>query len=174
MSHPDPPGIDALLVHEPLLRSLARAVLRGDEGVEDGLQDTWATALAGGPRRPGALRGWLARVTRNFALKRRGREGERPARERAAKAPSPVPSPEGIAEREEVRRQVLSGAGWLLLRGAGTGLRPQLPHPRKAEPAGSTFRLPAGTALDVYTRTMPPTWRPDGRPPASPWRCRCA
>ena len=55
---PDAP--DALLEHTAFVRSVARAALRGDDLVEDVVQDTMVTALEESHRRRGPLRAWLA------------------------------------------------------------------------------------------------------------------
>ena len=55
-----PPEIEPLLVHEPFLRSVARALLAGDPRVDDVVQETWLAALKSSPRSPGATRFWLA------------------------------------------------------------------------------------------------------------------
>src|SRR5205814_10732032 len=91
-----------------LVRGLARAVLHGDERVDDVVQDTWVASMRGGPDDPAALRGWLARVARRFALLTRRRDaGRRRVETAAAARPRAVPTPAEIAEREEARRRVL-------------------------------------------------------------------
>ncbi|MHC4956730.1 MAG: RNA polymerase sigma factor [Planctomycetota bacterium] len=84
-----PPEVEALLVHEPFVRGVARALLRGDPRVEDVVQDTWVAALQGTPRDPAATRGWLAGIVRNIVRTRLRRDAVR-ARNRPA-APPAVP-----------------------------------------------------------------------------------
>ena len=99
--------METLLVHEGLVRGLARAVLRGDDRVDDVVQDTWVASLRGGPDDPAALRGWLARVARRFALLTRRRDAGRRRTEEAATRARGAPTAQEIAEREEARRRVL-------------------------------------------------------------------
>jgi len=105
---PDLLTVDALLAHESLVRGLARSILRGDDRVEDVVQDTWATALRKNPRDAGALARWLGTISRRLALRvRRGDEARR-RRESAPRTRNAVPTPAEIIEREETRRAVLT------------------------------------------------------------------
>src|SRR5262245_1856257 len=71
-------------------------------------QETWLTALEHAPGDPGALRGWLAAIVRNIALRtfrsstrRRAREVEHASPERV------VITPAELAEREDLRRRLV-------------------------------------------------------------------
>ncbi|MHC4135205.1 MAG: sigma-70 family RNA polymerase sigma factor [Planctomycetota bacterium] len=102
-----PPDLEALLVHEPLVRGLARSLLRGDARVDDVVQETWVAALKGGPRRPASLRAWLAAVARNIAYSVRRRDAARWRVEHRAARREPLPSVAEIAAKEDIRRRVL-------------------------------------------------------------------
>ena len=99
--------IDALLVHGPFLRRLAHSLLDDAAAADDVLQQTWLTALEKRPRDPGALRGWLASITRNLAREGGRRNARRRAWEAGAARPEALPDTQEIVERESVRRQVV-------------------------------------------------------------------
>jgi RNA polymerase sigma factor (sigma-70 family) len=101
------PGIDALLVHEPFLRALSGAILRGDDRVDDVLQETWRTALTKSPRDPGAMRSWLGKITGNLSRRVLVRDAARDRGEGGRRDRPVPPTPGEIAEREETRRRVL-------------------------------------------------------------------
>ncbi|MHC4972967.1 MAG: sigma-70 family RNA polymerase sigma factor [Planctomycetota bacterium] len=102
-----PPDLEALLVHEPLVRGLARSLLRGDARVDDVVQETWVAALKGGPRQPASLRAWLAAVARNVAYSVRRRDAARRRIEHGAARREPLPSVAEIAAKEDIRKRVL-------------------------------------------------------------------
>jgi RNA polymerase sigma-70 factor (ECF subfamily) len=101
------PAAETLLEHEPFVRRVAQAVLRGDARVDDVVQDTWLAALRGGPDDARSLRSWLSRVARRGALLLLRREGRRRKRESRAARPEGLPSAAEIAAREEVRGRLL-------------------------------------------------------------------
>ncbi|MBI1851094.1 MAG: sigma-70 family RNA polymerase sigma factor, partial [Planctomycetes bacterium] len=96
-----------LLAHDRYLLRLVRSLLVDEHEVDDVLQQTWMSAIEGGPSRPAALRGWLARVARNFALKRRRAEGRRQAHTEAAARPERIPSTVDVLAREAARKSVV-------------------------------------------------------------------
>ena len=96
--------IDTLLVHEPFIRRIAGALLRGDPRVDDVVQQTLVVALDGGPRRPAALRAWLAGIARNLARGMIRSDAARVRTERRAARPETAPSAVSIAVTEEIRR----------------------------------------------------------------------
>ena len=61
---------EELLAQSDWVRALARSLVRDEGAAEDLFQDTWVAALRSPPSERGALRGWLARVTRHLAWKR--------------------------------------------------------------------------------------------------------
>jgi RNA polymerase sigma-70 factor (ECF subfamily) len=99
------PSVSDLLVHAGLVRGVARAVLHGDDRVEDVVQDTWVATIEKGPAAPGP--GWLVRVARRFALTVRRRDAGRRRREGAVARIDAIPSTAEIAAREETRRHVV-------------------------------------------------------------------
>jgi RNA polymerase sigma factor (sigma-70 family) len=103
----DAPSIEALLVHEGLVRGVARAILRGDDRVDDVVQDTWATSLRKGPRDEASRRGWLGQVARRFAVGVLRRDRARREHEGSVPEPPRIPSPADILAREETRRRVV-------------------------------------------------------------------
>ena len=104
---PKAPDPQLLLQHAGWLRALVRGLIRGEQEVEDVLQDTWVVALERPPRESGALPAWLARVARNLAFTR-GRSASRLARRERGKArPEGMPSTEEMVERAELHRLVV-------------------------------------------------------------------
>lgn len=79
-----PLDADALLIHGPFLRGLARSLLADDAQADDLVQETYLTALEKPPRERAGLRSWLATVTRNLARERGRRSGRIRAWEQAA------------------------------------------------------------------------------------------
>lgn len=101
---PVPPD---LLAHAAFLRRLARTLLADGHGAEDVVQETWRAVLEHPPARPGELGAWLARVTRNFALRRRRAEANRGARERRVARAEAYSAAEASLERTETLQRVL-------------------------------------------------------------------
>jgi len=105
-----PPRSEALLSQSDWVRSLVRGLGVDENGAEDVLQSTWLAALTRPPRTEGegaSLRAWVARVARNFALKRLDRDHRRAVRERAGAREERLPSASDVVEREEARAQVV-------------------------------------------------------------------
>ncbi|MHC4472907.1 MAG: sigma-70 family RNA polymerase sigma factor, partial [Planctomycetota bacterium] len=100
--------IESLLVHEPFVRAVARALLQGDGRVDDVVQETWVAALRSRPRHPEAARSWLAGIARNVARTLLRRDRSRSRREHRVEPPRGIPSPEEIQAQEEIRRKVLT------------------------------------------------------------------
>src|SRR5688500_17615568 len=70
---PNVPEAQELLAHAAWLRRLAVALLGPSPLVDDVVQETWTTALARPPSRPGSLRPWLRAVLQNLVrLQARG------------------------------------------------------------------------------------------------------
>ncbi len=103
-----PPLEDVVRAHARYVRGIARAVLGGDDAVEDVVQDTWLVAARTGPRKPGALRAWLAVVARNLSYRVRRGAARRSARERQAAHGEQGPDVAEIAALEEMRRRLVS------------------------------------------------------------------
>lgn len=75
---------DELLEHVDLLRNLARALLGDEQRAEDVVQETWLIAARCGPQDTGALRSWLARVTKHLAINKLRSEQRLQRREKHA------------------------------------------------------------------------------------------
>jgi RNA polymerase sigma-70 factor (ECF subfamily) len=101
-------GPEQLLLHQALVRGVARALLRDEASVDDVEQATWTAALEGRPDLRDGLGAWLATVARRQALRLRRSRARREAREQAtARREGLVPSPAEITEREDTRARVL-------------------------------------------------------------------
>lgn len=96
-----------LLAHADFIRALARSLVLDEHRAQDVTQETWLAALKHPPLSGGALRSWLARVTRNFAYKQHRSETRRSKHEMESPRVEGIPSPEEIAEREETRRHMV-------------------------------------------------------------------
>lgn len=99
--------VEALLVHGPFLKRLARSLLGDEHAADDVVQQTWLTTLDKPPRQTGSLRAFMASVARNLALEGGRRGSRRRQWEAAAARPEALPSTEEIVQREAVRRQVV-------------------------------------------------------------------
>ncbi|MHC4341338.1 MAG: RNA polymerase sigma factor [Planctomycetota bacterium] len=95
---------DELLRHGAFLRTLATSLLRGEEGVDDVVQDAYVRALERQPRHP---RAWLGKVARNLVFRRWRSRARTLRRERAAAQPEAVPGPENAVARLEIQRKVV-------------------------------------------------------------------
>lgn len=104
----DLPPPDELLRHAAFVRAVAHAALRGDDAVDDVVQETWLAALGARPRDPSRLRAWLAGIARRQAANRRRREARRSSRERRAARPDAAPSPHQLVERADVGRALVA------------------------------------------------------------------
>ena len=108
MRRDDIPQPDDVLANAGFVRGIARAVLGGDDRVEDVVQDTWLVATRTGPRREGALRAWLAVVARNLSYRVLRGSARRRTHERRAAREEQTPDVAAIAEREELRRRLVA------------------------------------------------------------------
>jgi RNA polymerase sigma-70 factor (ECF subfamily) len=99
--------VEALLVHGPFLKRLARSLLGDEHAADDVVQQTWLTTLDKPPRQAGSLRSFMATVARNLALEGGRRGSRRRQWEAAAARPEALPSTEEIVQREAVCRQVV-------------------------------------------------------------------
>ena len=104
----DKAQLAALMAEMAWMRRLARALLKGIDGADDLVQDTWLAAS--GTTTPSdrrALRPWLARVAINLVRSERRSQTRRTAREHASvEAVDPVRTPEDLLQRVEVQRRV--------------------------------------------------------------------
>jgi len=98
---------EALLQHGSFVRSLARSLIGDEQLAEDIAQETLLVALERPPLSAGALRTWLARVTRNFARQAYRGSGRRALREAAVARAEGLPSAAEIVEREAARKRVV-------------------------------------------------------------------
>jgi RNA polymerase sigma-70 factor (ECF subfamily) len=101
------PVPEDLLRHAEFVRRLARSLLSDPHAAEDLVQDTWQASLEHPPRHGGDARGWLARVTRNFARRRWRAQERRRARESEVARPEALPPAEAALEREEMLQRVV-------------------------------------------------------------------
>jgi len=101
---------EALLSQADWVRALVRGLGVRESDADDVVQATWVAALTSPPRAaaegPG-LRAWVARVARNFALKRVGGEQRRASHERDGARQERLPSAADVVEREEARAEVV-------------------------------------------------------------------
>lgn len=99
-----------LLQHDRFVRDLARSLLFDENRVDDVVQQAYLAALENPPRSLETLRGWLAKVVRNFAYRARREEHRRSRREEAVARDEAIPSAESVLEREATRRRVVEAA----------------------------------------------------------------
>ena len=97
---------EALLRHEGWLRSLVRGLLGDGQQVDDVLQQTWLAALRRPPSEGSAMRSWLSRVARNFALRSHRDAARRRGHEGAAARPESLPSTEETVQKLAAQRFV--------------------------------------------------------------------
>ncbi len=103
-SRPEP---EALLAHAAFVHAVARAALAGEDSADDVVQETWLTALRGGPRRRTALKPWLAGVARRQAANLIRRRASQRRRDRRAARPEGVSSTSEVATRAETGRKLV-------------------------------------------------------------------
>ena len=96
-----------LAQHAPFLRALARRLATDQSAAEDLVQETYAAALTGGPRKSHGMLPWLATVLRNRAARSFRSNRRRQAREQIA-APAPdSPDTADVASKLEVARRLM-------------------------------------------------------------------
>lgn len=98
---------EVLLEHADFVRGLARSLVIDEHTADDIAQQTWLAAVEHEPDSSKPLYSWLSRTLRNFARLSHRSDRRRLRRERIATSPEPVPSPDLIAEREEIRRKMI-------------------------------------------------------------------
>jgi len=98
---------EMLIGQADFVGALSRSLLADPHAADDVAQETLLAALEAPPAEAGALRGWLARVARNFALQRGRGERRRTAREHGAARPERIPSTADVLERESARAAVV-------------------------------------------------------------------
>jgi RNA polymerase sigma-70 factor (ECF subfamily) len=102
------PAVESLLEQAPYVRGLARELVFDPHLARDVEQETLLAALEHSPREASGLRGWLAAIVRNTAIKAWRSSTRREQRERAlARTEAVVPSPSEILEREDQRRRLI-------------------------------------------------------------------
>ncbi len=99
---------DELLAHADWVRALARSLVKDESRVDDVVQQTLLTALEHAPAKVRSWRAWITTVLRNVVRRDERTEKRRTHRERLAYQEGRVPTPEQIADREQVRRQVIT------------------------------------------------------------------
>ena len=103
-SAPIPP--ETLFAHAKLVRAIARQLVRDESVADDVVQETWIAALQSPPEERGALRAFLAKVSRRFALRSLRSDERRERREARAARPEELPSTADAAARHQVLRDV--------------------------------------------------------------------
>lgn len=98
---------ELLLAQAGWLRGLALRLVRDDAGADDVVQETMVAALERPPEAGVPVRPWLARVARNFALRRLRGEGRRERREAAAHVQETPRSPAETVAQAECFREVV-------------------------------------------------------------------
>lgn len=107
-SRTPPLSAETLLEHDSFVRAVARGLLGGEHEGADVAQETWMRALGGGPREPGALRGWLGRVASNLARDRRRSATRRALREERVARGEAQESVAAAFERLSLQRDVVA------------------------------------------------------------------
>src|SRR5262245_25826962 len=91
--------VESLLARAGWLQGLAASLVRDPGTADDVVQDTWVAALTHPPAGERPLEPWLARVARNFAIRRR-RDAARRAEHELADGPDHgAPTPAQTVER---------------------------------------------------------------------------
>src|SRR5215831_1480610 len=104
-----PVPIEELLAHAGWVQRLARRLVRDEATAMDVVQQTWHASLRSPPTDRARVRGWLARVVRNFAHDAYRTRASREAREaRVARSESVSMPPDALLERAEASRDVAS------------------------------------------------------------------
>jgi RNA polymerase sigma-70 factor (ECF subfamily) len=102
-----PVPIEELLEHAAWVQRLARRLVRDDATAQDVVQQTWLAGLRSPPTDRARVRGWLARVVRNFAHDAYRSRSAREAREsRVARHESVTMPPGELLERAESSQDV--------------------------------------------------------------------
>ena len=104
---PLPMDARALLEQRRFLTALARALVRDLHAAEDLVQQTLLKAWERPPRDGRSLRSWLARVSRNLALRAGRQEQARSRREQLAVDARVVADPADVAMKVELLREVV-------------------------------------------------------------------
>jgi RNA polymerase sigma-70 factor (ECF subfamily) len=98
---------EELPAHGQWVQELARSLVRDEASAEDLAQEAQLAALRHGRAIRGALRPFLARVTRNFALRGWRDAARRAARERSAARKEALPGVDESAARLEIQRRLV-------------------------------------------------------------------
>ncbi len=98
----------ALLAHSAFVRRVARSALRGDDLVEDAVQDTWLAALECPPPSSVPLRAWLGGVARRRAADIVRRDTRRRRREHGVARSDSQPSTLDATARAETGRRLVA------------------------------------------------------------------
>ncbi|MBL8753845.1 MAG: sigma-70 family RNA polymerase sigma factor [Planctomycetes bacterium] len=106
MSKPPIPSPETLLSQRQFLRPIVRALMRGEDGVDDVEQETVVRAWLASKAEPRSW-AWLRRIARNLGIDRL-RAARREAQRRASlPPPEPAPSADEVLQHEEQRRRVV-------------------------------------------------------------------
>jgi RNA polymerase sigma factor (sigma-70 family) len=92
--------------HAAFVRGVARALVVDESRADDVAQDTWLAALRHPPARAG-VRGWLAKVARNFSFRMRRDDTRRAAREERAAVSEIAPRRVSDPARASMLREVI-------------------------------------------------------------------
>jgi RNA polymerase sigma factor (sigma-70 family) len=94
-----------LLAHAAWLRRLAGHIVRGHDGADDAVQETYVAALRAPPRRGAALRSWLRAVLGSVIRRRARTDLRRRSREEAAGVGAETEAPPVSAALEQMALQ---------------------------------------------------------------------
>jgi len=99
--------LETLLLHEPWVQRLARALVRDEDEAEDMVQEARIAFWRRPPTQIGKARSWLGTVVRNRA-RNRARDGQRrtTALSREVGVTEAPPSPETVTERLDLHRRL--------------------------------------------------------------------
>jgi RNA polymerase sigma-70 factor (ECF subfamily) len=107
-------SIDELLVHAAWVQSLARRLVRDEATALDIVQQTWTAGVRSPPSDRARIKGWLARVVRNFAREKYRIEGSRAAREaRVARPEAVMLPPDALIARAEATQELAEAVAQL-------------------------------------------------------------
>lgn len=100
--------VKAMLAQHHFVRALVRSLLRGADGEDDVVQNTWLRAMRTGPNDQANLRPWLGRIARNLSLDHLRNARRRRRHERDAGSPEAVTLASDVLQREGERGRMIA------------------------------------------------------------------
>src|SRR5262245_14972761 len=108
MHSAEPPlRIEQLLRHRKWVRSFARALVWGDQDVDDLEQETWLASLEAPEGMVASPKGWLATVLRRTALRKGARDQRRHEIERLSPRTGDVAAAPDVLAQAELQERVV-------------------------------------------------------------------